>query len=384
MYSENECTGMTFVFDIDGTICPVKGEGESYADLEPFPEIVESMRQLRERGARIVISTSRNMRTCNGNLGRINLTTAATLLPWLEKWHIPCDELYYAKPWPGHCGVYVDDRAVRPDEFLARPLDELEEVCRASQCERRERNMALVVTMAGFGTRFRDAGYDVPKYEIETRGKTLFEWSMESLADYLPQASRLVFVVRKDDAAGDFIANSCEKLGIADDRVQLLELDEPTDGQATTCYLATGLCEDFESLLVYNIDTYVEPGGLLFADLCGDGCVPCFRAAGDHWSFVRLGEDGNAAEVREKQRVSDNCSIGAYWFRSVGLYRDAYEAYYSDAANLVGGEKYIAPLYNWLIERGYRVTMEDVPAELVHVLGTPAELQAFDGLVKEG
>ena len=384
MFNEKECMGMTFVFDLDGTICPVKAPDEPYADLRPFPEVVEKMRQLHERGAKIVISTSRNMRTYDGNLGAINLNTAAELLPWLGKWNIPCDELYYAKPWPGHSGVYIDDRAVRPDEFLSHSMGELEEICRASRCESRERDMAVVVTMAGFGTRFRDAGYDVPKYEIEARGKTLFEWSMESLADYLPRASRLVFAVRKDDRAGDFIRRKCKALGFSEERIQLLELDEPTDGQATTCYLATELCEGFESLMVYNIDTYVERGGLLCEDLSGDGCVPCFHAAGDHWSFVRLGEDGNAVEVREKERVSDNCSIGAYWFRSVGLYRDAYESYYSDEANLVRGEKYIAPLYNWLIGRGYRVTVEDVPAGKVHVLGTPDELRAFEGEARGG
>ena len=378
MFNENDCADMTFVFDLDGTICPIKSAGESYADLRPFPEIVERMRQLHERGAKIAISTSRNMRSYEGNLGVINLNTAAVLLPWLEKWHIPCDELYYAKPWPGHKGVYVDDRAVRPDEFLSRTMDELEDMCRASRCDVRERDMAMVITMAGFGTRFRDAGYDVPKYEIESCGKTLFEWSMESLADYLPHASRLVFAVRKSDDSGDFILEKCEALGFDRDRVRLLLLDEPTDGQATTCYLATELCEEFESLMVYNIDTYVEQGGLLHADLLGDGCVPCFSAPGDHWSFVRLGKDGNAVEVREKERVSENCSIGAYWFRSVGLYRDAYESYYSSEANLVRGEKYIAPLYNWLIDRGYRVTMEDVLADKVHVLGTPEELRTFE------
>ena len=31
----------TFVFDIDGTICPLKKKGEKYEDLVPFPEIVK-------------------------------------------------------------------------------------------------------------------------------------------------------------------------------------------------------------------------------------------------------------------------------------------------------------------------------------------------------
>ena len=44
--------------------------------------------------------------------------------------------------------------------------------------------LTVVITMAGLGSRFRKAGYNVPKYMIEVHGKTLFEWSMESLEGY--------------------------------------------------------------------------------------------------------------------------------------------------------------------------------------------------------
>ena len=36
----------------------------------------------------------------------------------------------------------------------------------------------VVITMGGLGKRFREVGYSIPKYMIEVRGKTLFEWSM--------------------------------------------------------------------------------------------------------------------------------------------------------------------------------------------------------------
>ena len=34
--------------------------------------------------------------------------------------------------------------------------------------------MTIVITMAGLGSRFRKAGYTVPKYQIEVNGHTLF------------------------------------------------------------------------------------------------------------------------------------------------------------------------------------------------------------------
>ena len=67
----------SFVFDIDGTLCPIKKKEERYEDLVPFPEMIEKLRYYKENGARIVLYTSRNMNTYNGNLGLINKHTAA-------------------------------------------------------------------------------------------------------------------------------------------------------------------------------------------------------------------------------------------------------------------------------------------------------------------
>lgn len=130
-----EFDGFTFVFDIDGTICPVKGHDEDYEDLIPFPDILEKINYYHDNGARIVLFTSRNMRTYGGNLGLINKYTAAVLTKWLEKWKIPYDEIIYGKPWPGEKGFYVDDRTIRPDEFLKYDADELDEICKKSRCE---------------------------------------------------------------------------------------------------------------------------------------------------------------------------------------------------------------------------------------------------------
>lgn len=123
----------SFIFDIDGTICPIKKKDEKYEDLIPYSNIVEKLNYYHNNGAKIVLFTSRNMNSYSGNLGLINKNTAKVLLDWLEKWKIPYDEIIYGKPWPGHKGFYVDDRTVRPDEFLERNLDELNEICMNSR-----------------------------------------------------------------------------------------------------------------------------------------------------------------------------------------------------------------------------------------------------------
>ena len=123
---------ITLIFDVDGTLCPIKKKEEEYIDLVPDKEMVEKLKYYKENGAKIVLFSSRNMNSYKGNLGLINANTAVIMQEWLKKWDIPYDEILFGKPWPGHKGLYIDDRAVRPDEFLEYTFDELEEICKNS------------------------------------------------------------------------------------------------------------------------------------------------------------------------------------------------------------------------------------------------------------
>lgn len=127
--------GLTFCFDIDGTLCPIKKKEEEYIDLVPYTDMIDKLREYKEGGAKIVLFTSRNMNSYGGNIGLINANTAKVLLKWLDKWDIPYDEIIYGKPWPGHKGFYVDDRTIRPDEFLKYTVDELDQICKNSRPE---------------------------------------------------------------------------------------------------------------------------------------------------------------------------------------------------------------------------------------------------------
>lgn len=234
----------------------------------------------------------------------------------------------------------------------------------------------IVITMAGFGQRFRAAGYTQPKYKIVAHDHSLFAWSLGSLAGFIATGARVVFVARRDDDCRAFLAAETPALGITD--WDLIELDAPTDGQATTALLAGPALDPERPFLVYNIDTCVEAWALPPGAVRGDGWIPCFPGAGSGWSFVRLDEaTGRAVEVREKQRISPHATIGLYWFSSFRLYVDLYRRFYEEAGRLEAGERYIAPLYAALIEEGGTVYIHEVPLVAVHPLGIPAEVEAF-------
>jgi hypothetical protein len=237
-------------------------------------------------------------------------------------------------------------------------------------------SMSIVITMAGLGSRFRNAGYGLPKYEIEVRGRTLFSWSLHSLVNFIRPENRFIFICLLGSQARPFIASQARELGISD--WTILELGALTDGQATSALAAKpALTSVEEAIMVYNIDTYVEPHCLLPAHWTADGWIPCFEGIGDAWSFIRLDEEGRVAEVREKKRISPYASIGLYGFPSFALYEETYRRCFADPANLVKGERYIAPMYNLLIAQQHDVRMSLIPIQSVHPLGTPDDVQRF-------
>ena len=116
------------VMDVDGTLCDIKGPDEDYSDVKPKPLVVDRLREYKQRGYRIVLYTSRNMRSFNKNLGEINAKTLPTLVDWLEEHDIPHDEIHMGKPWAGPKGFYVDDRTIRPDEFISMNEEQINQL----------------------------------------------------------------------------------------------------------------------------------------------------------------------------------------------------------------------------------------------------------------
>lgn len=235
----------------------------------------------------------------------------------------------------------------------------------------------VVITMGGLGSRFRKMGYTVPKYMIEAKGKSLFEWSMMSLEGYRDKVNQYVFIAMMDETCDveQFVKGKCEELELKNYHVIIL--DYLTDGQATTAMKAEQYWNPENALLIYNIDTYVEAGEMNSEELKGDGFIPCFQAEGDHWSFVRLDDSGKVVEIKEKKRISNYCTLGAYYFKTCQLYKNLYEEYYSKTQELVNGEKYVAPLYDYLLSKHGKIFISDIDPKKVHVLGTPEELQDF-------
>jgi capsule biosynthesis phosphatase len=112
------------IVDIDNTLCITTNS--DYENSKPVIPVIEKLREYKELGFTIVLFSSRNMRTFESNIGKINIHTVPKLINWLHKFEVPFDELLIGKPWCGNDGFYIDDRAIRPSEFLNLSYDEIQ------------------------------------------------------------------------------------------------------------------------------------------------------------------------------------------------------------------------------------------------------------------
>lgn len=243
----------------------------------------------------------------------------------------------------------------------------------------------IIFPMAGLSSRFRKAGYDKPKYMLPAHGRSLFAHAVSSFRSYFEHEAILFICLDVQDTP-TFVRSECEKLGLKS--YSLVTLSEPTSGQAETVY--KGIREvgssDGTPMTVFNIDTFRPdfhyPSRFDVSKV--DGYLEVFRGEGDHWSFAEPAEadlsDSKVIRVTEKNRISDLCSTGLYYFRQQKFFTDAYEKIASKPVeSLQGGERYIAPLYNDLIAAGLDIRYEIISSDDVIFCGIPSEYDAFLG-----
>lgn len=122
----SDITNKKIVIDLDDTISIT--ENGNYSESIPNLQVVEKLREYKSLGYDIVIHSSRNMRTYNNNIGEINVHTLPIVLDFLKKYDIPYDQIIMGKPWGGYGGFYVDDKSIRPSEFINMSEEQIQDL----------------------------------------------------------------------------------------------------------------------------------------------------------------------------------------------------------------------------------------------------------------
>tara|TARA_B100001029_G_C15046845_1_gene447776 strand:- start:350 stop:1735 length:1386 start_codon:yes stop_codon:yes gene_type:complete len=234
-----------------------------------------------------------------------------------------------------------------------------------------DKKLNIVIPMAGAGKRFSEAGYSFPKPLIEIFGKPMIQWVTECIninANY-------IFLVQKEHQQK---YNLSSLLNILKPKCKIVEIDHLTNGAASTVLLAKKFINNENPLIICNSDQYFEWNSsstmYRFKKSNVDGGILCFNALHPKWSYAKCDSKGFVIEVAEKKVISDNATIGFYYWKHGKDY--VYYANKMIKKNIrVNNEFYVCPVFNQAIEAGKKIITNNVFK--MYGLGTPEDLNFF-------
>lgn len=237
--------------------------------------------------------------------------------------------------------------------------------------------LQIVVPMAGMGSRFARAGYELPKPLIPVSGVPMIQLVVSNLRPSVPH--RFIFITQKAHQ---------EKYGV--DKIlrqvspdcEVITVHGVTQGAACTVLLASEFINTADPLMIANSDQWVDVdiNNYLaeFERKPIDGLIMTMTANDPKWSYVKLDAANRITEVIEKKVVSNEATVGIYNYRHGRDFVRAAESMIE--RNLrVNNEFYVAPAYNQLIEEGQVLSYFNIGSEGngMYGIGIPEDLEAF-------
>lgn len=225
--------------------------------------------------------------------------------------------------------------------------------------------------MAGRGSRFSEAGYEMPKPLIDINGHPMIEFVTRNITPDCDH--RFIYICQKEHI---------EKYGLSDKlkhysaNCEIIPITYITEGAACTVLLAEKWIDSEEPLMIANSDQFVDTdiNAYLSCMFGYDGLIMTMPATHPKWSYIKYDRD-LVTTVREKEVISNQATVGIYNYQK-GSDFVKYAHQMMDKNIRVNGEFYVAPVYNEMIEAGLRITYCDV-GERMYGLGTPEDLELF-------
>ena len=236
--------------------------------------------------------------------------------------------------------------------------------------EMKNNSIQIVMTMAGHGKRMASIS-SIPKPLIDILGQPMFCWALQTLLG-VPFGKVICVVLESHRPFFEPYEKLFEKLPIE----FLYQTNEPK-GQLCSALEAFNNLDAEKPLLIIGADTYVETNLenniSLHPDFHGFISVMPVPPGEERWSFARVGSNNSVVEVREKKRISNLASTGAYFFSRTQTFVEAARSLIT-SGGLVAGEFYVMPVYQQLIDSGMQI---GISRDKMRDMGTPDALQEF-------
>lgn len=111
----------------------------------------------------------------------------------------------------------------------------------------------IVIPMAGLGSRFSKAGYDLPKPLIDVCGKPMIEVVVNNLKPQMPH--KFIFICQNEHIKKYGLKELLQRL---DDDVEIIGIDGITEGQVCTVLKAEPLIDNDSPLMTANSDQFID------------------------------------------------------------------------------------------------------------------------------
>jgi HAD superfamily hydrolase (TIGR01509 family) len=235
----------------------------------------------------------------------------------------------------------------------------------------KDEKLNVLIPMAGAGSRFEAAGYTFPKPLIDVEGKPM----IQVVVDNLNMDANYIYVVQK---AHREKYNLDTLLNLITPGCKIVETNGLTEGAACTALLAKEFINNDAPLFFANSDQFVEWDSNEFMykmnETKADGGIVTFKAIHPKWSFAKINELGLVTEVAEKNPISDNATVGYYfWKQGSDFVKYAEEMIAKDIR--VNNEFYVCPVFNQAIEAGKEIRTFNI--NKMWGLGTPEDLNYY-------
>jgi HAD superfamily hydrolase (TIGR01509 family) len=234
-----------------------------------------------------------------------------------------------------------------------------------------DNSLNVLIPMAGMGSRFFDAGYSFPKPLIEVDNMPMIQAVVNSLGIN----AKYTYVVQQEhyDKYGlEYLLNKITP------NCNIIKINEITDGAARTCLMASEYINNNSPLFIANSDQIVEWDSKKFLyDLYSknaDGGIATFKSSHPKWSYAKTDSDGLVLEVAEKKPISDNATVGIYyWKHGSDFIKYAKQMINKDIR--VNNEFYTCPAFNEAILDEKKIYA--LPVEKMWGIGTPEDLNYY-------
>lgn len=234
-------------------------------------------------------------------------------------------------------------------------------------------DLAMVMPMAGRGSRFAKQGVVQPKPLVDLAGRPFFWWATESLRRVVP-IREMAFVVLEEHVRA---------FGI-DDRVRefypearVVAIPDVTSGAAETAKIGLRTLTTSGPVAINDSDhAFLCPELASTAAALADGvdaALLCFNSDNPAYSYAQVDGEGHVIATVEKRVVSPYAIAGCYLFSQPSLFLSLFEDYRLDCPY---EELFVSGVYNRLAGSGGRI--DKVIAQRHVSFGTPEELAALD------